>query len=65
MAALSIGNLVLNLLLAAALKYLWNMVNLLQFAVFMRQWLVKIPAETDIFLKSLKTLALLEILPTD
>ena len=65
MAAVSIGNWILNIFLAAGLKYLWNMVNLLQFAVFMRIWQVRIPSETDIFLKMLKTLALFEFLPTD
>ena len=65
MAAFSIGNLILNLFLAFGLKYLWNMVNLLQFAVFMRAWLIRIPMETDVLLKSLKMLALFEFLPTD
>lgn len=36
--AFSIGNLIFNLFLAFGLKYLWNMVNLLQFVVFMRTW---------------------------
>ena len=31
----------------------------------MRIWKVKIPSECDIFLKSLKSLALFEFLPTD
>ena len=65
MAAFSIGNLILNLFLAVGLKYLWNMVNLLQFTVFMRQWQIIIPPEADLFIKSLKTLALFEFLPTD
>ena len=41
------------------------MVTLLQFVVFMRQWLIVVPAEADIFLKALKSLALFEFLPTD
>ena len=65
MAAVSISTWIMNIFLAAGLKYLWNMVNLLQFAVFMRIWQVRIPSETDIFLKTLKTLALFEFLPTD
>lgn len=65
MAAFSIGNLILNLFLGVGLRYLWKMVNLLQFIVFMRLWLVKIPAEADMFLKSLRALALFEFLPTD
>ena len=47
------------------LKYLWNMVNLLQFIIFMRTWLIGIPDFTDQWLLSLKTLALFEFLPTD
>ena len=31
----------------------------------MRTWQILIPAETDIFLASLKSLALFEFLPTD
>lgn len=63
--AFSIGNLIFNLFLAFGLKYLWNMVSLLQFIVFMRTWQIMIPDTTDVFLKSLKTLALFEFLPTE
>ena len=38
MNAISTTNLILNLFLYAGLKYLWNMVNLLQFEVFMILW---------------------------
>ena len=41
------------------------MVNLLQFIVFMTTWQVLIPDFTIIFLKSLKSLALFEFLPTE
>lgn len=41
------------------------MVTLLQFVVFMRAWQVLLPAKADTFLKSLKSLALLEFLPTE
>ena len=41
------------------------MVTLLQFVVFMRTWSVLLPVKADIFLKSLKSLALFEFLPTD
>ena len=47
------------------MKYLWNMVNLLQFVVFMRIWQILIPPKADIFLEQLKSLALFEFLPTD
>ena len=55
----------MNLFLASGLRYLWKMVSLLQFMVYMRNWQVDIPSETDAFLKQLKALALLEFLPTD
>ena len=38
MKAFAFGNLILNVVLAFGLKYLWNMVNLLQFIIFMRMW---------------------------
>ena len=62
MTTFSIGNLVLNSFLAFGLKYLWNMVTLLQFMIFMREWLVSLPDEANIFLKELRSLALLEFL---
>ena len=49
------------------MKYLWKMVNLLQFAVFMRQreWQIVLTDQADIWLMQLKSLALFEFLPTD
>ena len=41
------------------------MVTLLQFVVFMRAWQIFLPVNADIFLKSLKSLALFEFLPID
>ena len=55
----------MNLVLGFGLKYLWNMVNLLQFVVFMRIWFILIPVKTDVFLQALKSLALFEFLSTD
>ena len=60
----SIANLIVNLLLAIGLKYLWKMVSILQFVVFMRLWLVGMPHRTVTWLETLKTLALFEFLPT-
>ena len=34
MSAFSVGNVALNLLLSVGMKYLWNMVNILQFVIF-------------------------------
>ena len=64
MSGLSIGLLVLNLFLAMGLKYLWNLMNLLQFLIFMQMWQVKLPDFTRIIFKELKSLAFLEFLPT-
>lgn len=55
----------MNLFLAAGLKYMWNMVTLLQFVIFMRLWKVDMPVKTKTVLKSVKTLALFEFLPTE
>lgn len=65
LAAFAMGNLFVNLFLAVGLKYLWNLVALLQFVIFMRMWLIQMPIKTSLFLKSLKSLALFEFLPTD
>ena len=61
----SISQLIINSFLAMGLKYLWNLVNLLQFVVFMQAWIISLPNEAQVFLKTLKTLALFEFLPTE
>ena len=43
MTAVTSGNIVLNIALSYGLKYLWNMVNLLQFLVFIQQWKFSLP----------------------
>ena len=63
--AFSLGNLGLNLALAIGLKYLWNMVALLQFAIFMRGWNFSIPIRANTWLDALRTLALFEFITTD
>ncbi len=64
MAGLSLVILFLQIFLAMGLKYLWNIMNLLQFLIFMQMWLISLPSTTKIILKELKTLALLEFIPT-
>ena len=54
----------MNCLLYVGLKYLWNMVNLLQFEVFMLLWQVSIPYKAEAFLKYIKLLALMEFVPS-
>ena len=65
MEAFSIGNLILSLALAFGLKYLWKMVNLLQFIVYMRIWLNNVPVKADIFIDSLRSMAFFEFLPQE
>ena len=65
LAGISIGILILQIFLAMGLKYLWNIMNLLQFLIFMQMWLISLPHTTRIVLKELKSLALLEFIPTE
>ena len=53
------------MLLSKGLKYLWKLVNLLQFTVFMSEWQLSYPNNSIAFLKYLKNLALMEFLPKD
>lgn len=50
--------------MAQGLKFLWNVINLLQFLVFMQKWKIKIPYETMIWLKALRSITLFEFIPT-
>ena len=63
--AFSWTTLVGQLAMSYSLKYLWNTVNILQFAVFMSQWQLSLPNNGRSFLKLLKNLALMEFIPTD
>ena len=63
MSVVSTTNLLLNCFLYVGLKYLWNMVNLLQFEVFMLLWQISIPYKAEAFLKYIKLLALMEFIP--
>ena len=65
MTTLSIVIIILQFFLAMGLKYLWNIMNLLQFLIFMQTWQILLPSTTSIVLKQLKVLALGEFLPTD
>ena len=39
------------------LKYIWNIMNLIQFMFFMQLWLISLPARARVFLGELKALA--------
>ena len=61
--SITIGVLCLRLCLYFGLKYLWNIMNLIQYAIFMQMWLIAIPPTARIFMRELKALALLEFIP--
>lgn len=65
MATISLALIALQLIAAMGLKYLWNIMNLLQFLIFMQQWLIKLPNTSSIFLKELKSIALYEFIPME
>ena len=65
MASVTVGVLILQAFLYLGLKYLWNLMNLLQFLIFMQMWLVSLPGKARVFLFELKNLALLEFIPYD
>lgn len=57
-------NLIVNIVLSFGLKYLWNFVNLLQFLVFIPRWQLNIPFNALTILQQLKSIALMEFIPT-
>ena len=57
-------NLIVNIVLSFGLKYLWNFVNLLQFLVFIPRWKINIPLNALVILQQLKSIALMEFIPT-
>ena len=63
--AVSWGNFALQLMLAQGLKYLWSMVNILQFAAYFPLWQLNYSFEVKSFLKNIKLLVLMEFLPTE
>ena len=64
MAAFSTTTLAVNVVLAYGLKYLWNMVNILQFVVYFENWNVNMHPEAQIYIGSIKKLALFEFVDT-
>ena len=63
MTTITIGIIILQVFLHFGLKYLWNIMNLIQFLIFMQMWLIQLPKQTRIFLRELKQLALCEFIP--
>ena len=64
MNALVTGSLPLNIVLGLSLKYLWGMVNSLQFVIFMDQWKVNWPPNASLAIKTVRTVALGEFVDT-
>ena len=60
----AVSNIVINVFLAFSLRFVWNLVNLLQFLVFMQLWKINMPSHTYTVLKFIKNVALLEFIPT-
>ena len=60
---ITISVLLMQVCLYFGLKYLWNIMNLIQFLIFMQMWLMRMPAHSRIFMRELKALALLEFIP--
>ena len=55
--------LLIQLFLRFGLKQLWNLMNMIQYLIFMQMWLMGLPNRTRVFLRELKALALLEFIP--
>jgi len=58
-------NVATNVVMGASLQYLWDMVNTLQFVIFMTEWRVNWPANVTITIKTLRTVALGELVEFD
>ena len=55
---LATSSLPVNIVLGASLKYLWGMVNSLQFVVYMKEWKVNWPPNAKLIVETLETIAL-------
>ena len=63
--AVATGNLVINILLGASLKFLWGMINTLQFVVFFTEWNVQMPPNAILAIKTFRVIALGEFIPSE
>ena len=52
------------MVLGSGLKFLWNIINILQFSIFILRWRISLPLLTLECLKALKMLVLFEFIPT-
>lgn len=63
MTVLASGNIIVNLIFSMALKYLWNLINLLQFLIYFEDWLLSIPILPKTFFRTLQYLVYMEFIP--
>jgi hypothetical protein len=61
----STSSLALNVVLGLSLKYLWGMINVLQFIIYMNEWKINWPANANLAIKTLRTIALGEFIDTN
>ena len=54
---------ILQIVSSLGLKYLWNIMNLLQFLLYMQMWMIKLPPLTQTFLQELKAIAFMDFIP--
>ena len=62
---ISIAIIILQVFSSLGLKYLWNIMSLLQFLIYMRMWQIKLPPFTETIVKELKSLAFMDFIPKD
>ena len=61
----SITIILLQIFSSLGLKYLWNIMNLLQFLIYMRLWQINLPPITETIVKELKSLAFMDFIPKE
>ena len=62
---LATSSLPINLALGVSLKYLWGMVNSLQFVVYMKEWKVNWPPNAKLVVATIETIALGKFIDKD
>jgi hypothetical protein len=59
------GNIALSIILGISLKKVWSAINVLQFLIYLNQWNLSLPANTDKFVGYIKFIARGEFIPKD
>lgn len=63
MTALASTNILLNILFSFALKYVWNLINLLQFLIYIIDWQITTPILPKASIKTLRFIVYMEFIP--